>query len=333
MGVESFFVEHESPLQTPFYALRAWLGNHLLNDTSQSLEALTDKFMAAYYGAAAPVMKELLMHMVKKQSEITGDLGKFSYRNRPDFTEEYFAFYEEHIAKALELAETPDYRKHIIKERLVMEYARLRRFKDAAAKDMDVFLRQLKDDCEAVWRDWGTEGVRKNFLNTVAMYEGIDVPIPMPAEYDGYKVVHQITWKDVLDYVPVRSLHNDPEAAGGRAMRADDFRYSGLTFGYYVNVVEKFVQQHGPIPIEQIPQDGKYHYYKVGKVTLEKHGFFHAHRSWTDQWFTDHLIVPGGDNDYIAYISLKCTGPAYVKGSQDKTSAIWSDRVLLVREK
>ncbi len=116
-------------------------------------------------------------------------------------------------------------------------------------------------------------------------------------------------------------------------MRAVDYRYSGLTFGYYVNVVEKFVQQHGPIPIEQIPQDGKYHYYKVGKVTLEKHGFFHAHRSWTDQWFTDHLIVPGGDNDYIAYISLKCTGPAYVKGSQDKTSAIWSDRVLLVREK
>ena len=73
--------------------------------------------------------------------------------------------------------------------------------------------------------------------------------------------------------------------------------------------------------------------YKVGKVTLDKTGFFHAHRSWTDQWFTDHLYVPGGDNDYIAYISLKCVGPAYVKDSHDKTSAIYSDRVLLVREK
>ena len=40
-------------------------------------------------------------------------------------------------------------------------------------------------------------------------------------------------------------------------MRADDYRYSGLTFGYYVNVVEKFVQKHGPIPIEQIPQKKK----------------------------------------------------------------------------
>ena len=60
---------------------------------------------------------------------------------------------------------------------------------------------------------------------------------------------------------------------------------------------------------------------------------FHAHRSWTDQWFTEHLYVPGGDNDYIAYISLKAVGPAYVKDSKEKTSAIWSDRVLLVREK
>ena len=335
LGVENFFVEHEYPLEIPFYALRLWLGCRLLNDSSQSLDVLTDKFMAGYYGPAAPVMKELLLYMVKKQSEISGDLGNFSYRNRPDFTNEYFAFYEDRINKALERANTQDYRNHVIKERLVMEYARLRRFKSDSAGDMKAFLQRIKDDSDFVIKNCYNGGFSNSLLKTVSMYEGIETPIPMPTEYDGHKVVHQITWHDTLDYVPVRPLYNDPDAAGGRALKADDnvCGYSGLTFGYYVKGKQKFVQQHGPLPMEEIAQDGKYHFYKVGKVTLDKTGFFHAHRSWTDQWFTDHLYVPGGDNDYIAYISLKCVGPAYVKDSHDKTSAIYSDRVLLVREK
>ncbi len=335
LGIGNFFVEHEYPMQTPFYALRVWLGTRFMNDSSQSLDALTDKFIAGYYGPAAPAMKELLMFIVKKQSEITGDLGNFSYRSRPDFTKEYFAFYEGQINKALELADTPEYKAHVVKERLVMEYAMLRCFKSEAAGDMKAFFQQLKDDCSSVVKDCYNGGLYQDLLRTVSMYEGIEAPIPMPEEYDGYKVIHQITWHDTLDYVPVRQTYNDPDAAGGRAIKADDTTsgYSGMTFGYYVKGIQKFVQQHGPLPIEQIAQDGKYHFYKVGKVTLDKTGFFHAHRSWTDQWFTDHLLVPGGNNDYIAYISLKCTGPAYVKGSQDKTSVIWSDRVLLVREK
>ncbi len=333
LGVESFFVEHEFPMQIPFYALRLWLGKRLLNDSSLNLDELTDKFMAGYYGDAAPVMKELLLFMVNRQSEIKEDLGNFSYRNRPDFTEEYFATCEKHISKALELAKTPDYRKHVIMERLVMNYARLRRFKNTASSDMPAFFKFIRDDCDVVWQDWASTS--KWFLRTVAMYEGVETPIPMPEEYDGCKVIHQITWHDTLDYVPVRTVYADPDAAGGRALKAEDQAtgYSGMTFGYYVKGKQKFVQQHGPLPIDQIAQDGKYHFYKVGKVTLDKTGFFHAHRSWTDQWFTDHLYVPGGDNDYIAYISLKCVGPAYVKDSKDKVSAIYSDRVLLVREK
>ncbi len=331
-GIENFFVEHEFPLEGFFYPLRIWLGYRFMYDSSQDIDRLAEKFMAGYYGEkSAPFMMTMLSRMREEQGKVTENLGKLSFRMRPDFTKELFDFCDSQIEKALSVAENADYRKHIIMERVSIDYAKLRRFKDEASPDLKAFCDRICNDCALLTPEWGGSGIP----STLKMYEGCQVEIPMPAEIDGCKVVHQITWKDTLDYVPVRRSYDDPEAAGGRAIKAEDQTtgHSGFSFGYYVPKTKKFVQQIDPLPIDKIAQDGKYHYYKIGKVTLDETGFFHAHRSWTDQWFAEHLYVPGGDNDYIAYISLKAVGPAYVKDSKEKTSAIWSDRVLLVKEK
>ncbi|MBO4344645.1 MAG: DUF4838 domain-containing protein, partial [Victivallales bacterium] len=330
-GIESFFVEHEYPMENLFYPLRAWVGFRKINRTDENLGELTRKFLNGYYGEkAAPYMAAILGRMQEEQEKVAGDLCKLSAWARPDLSKRNFDFYDEQIAKALAAAENDDCRKHVIKERLAIDHAKLKILKGAAAADMKPFLARMLDDCNLLTADWGGSGIP----NTVKMYEDIGVDIPMPAEIDGYKVIHQITWKDALDYVPLRVPCSDPDAAGGHAIKADDKEtgYSGFCFGYYIENAEKFVQEINNFPKEKIPQDEKYHYYKVGKVTLEESGYFHSHTSWTAQWFTDHLIVPGGDNDYIAYISLKAVGPNYVKGSK-QSSAIWSDRVLLVREK
>ena len=332
-GIENVFVEHEQPMIVPFHPLRNWLGHQLMNDSGKDIDALRDRFIAAYYGEkAAPFMTAILELMLSGQRQITKNLCKLSFSGRPDYSREYFASYDVLIEKALAVTDNPEFRKHIIMLRLQLGFAKLKALKSEASSDFKAFIAQMRGDYTMLVPELGGSS---EMVNALAMYENIDGEIPMPAEIDGYKVVHQITWRERVDYVPVRRLFNDPDAAGGRTQKAEDQNsgYSGCSFGYYVPKTKKFVQQIDPLPIEKIAQDGKYHYYKIGKVTLDETGFFHAHRSWTDQWYTDHLFIPGGDNDYIAYISLKCTGPAYVKGSQDKTSAIWTDRVLLVREK
>ena len=330
MGLKSIFVEHERSLEIPFYPLRIWLGRKFLNDTSHDIFELTDKFMPAYYGEnAAPIMKELLMYIRACQDAVPEKLGSLTIFQRYDLTKEYFAHCNELLEKALTTTTNPDYRKHIIKERLALNLCNLRRHRD---KEGQGLAKQLKEDCMTVWRDWATTDRKNNFLKMMNRFEEIAVPLPVPEEYDGMKVVHQLTWHDI--YIGVkREIIEDKDAFGGYALFADDAKYSGFTAGYYNPHTKQHAAIMKPLPIDLIPQDEKYHFYRLGKVTLAPRGYFYAHASWRLQWYTHGLFSPDGDNDYIAYISLKAVGPAYVKGSTQKTSSIYSDRLLLVRPK
>ncbi|MBO4344755.1 MAG: hypothetical protein J5833_03305, partial [Victivallales bacterium] len=312
---------------------RIWLGRRLMINVELDIMALTDQFLPAYYGEqAAPLMKELLFYMKDCQDKVPENLGKLPLLQRYDLTPEYFSACDAIIEKALAKADNADYRKHIQKERLVLDMANLKKNKSNAAKDMQALYARMRDDCNAVWREWTAAGGRDNILNSIDMLHEAATPLPAPAEHDGCKVVHQITWKERIDY-PNTRIEKDADAFGGRAIVATDKTWSGFSTGYYIPNTKTYFGRILPQPIDKIPQDEKYHFYKLGKVTLDKGGYFYAHNSWHIQWFTDHLYVPGGDNDYIAYISLKAVGPAYVKDSKKKESAIYSDRVLLVREK
>ena len=333
LGIDTVFVEHERPLENYFYALRIWLGRRFLNDTSLDIMELTDRFLPAYYGEqAAPFMKEMLFYIRKCQEPIPENLGKVPLPLRRDFSKEFFSTCYGLIDKALAVTDNADYRKHIVKERLALDFVNLKKYKSEAATDIAKFCDRMREDCNLVWREWTTTIGKDKFLASINMFQDAATPYPLPAEHDGYKVIHQLTWKERIDYSQVR-IKDDAEAFGGRAIVAEDMTWSGLSFGYYVPNPKKHFGKTPALPIDKIPQDGKYHFYKLGKVTLDAGGYFYAHNSWHIRWFTDHLFVPGGDNDYIAYISLKAQGPAYVKDSKDAKSTVSSDRVLLVREK
>ncbi|MBQ7651410.1 MAG: DUF4838 domain-containing protein [Victivallales bacterium] len=333
LGIDTLFVEHERPFDNAFYALRIWLGRRFMNDTSLDIMEQTDRFLAAYYGEkAAPFMKEMLLYIRKCQDAIPENLGKLPLPMRKDFSKEFFATCYGLVDKALAETDNADYRKHIIKERFFLDLVNLKKFKAEAAKDIPSMCDRMREDFSMVWREWATTTGGDNFIANINMLQDAATPLPAPAEHDGYKVIHQISWKEKIDY-NTRFIEDDNEAFGGRAIVAEDKTWSGFSYGYYVPNTKKYFGRTNALPIDKIPQDGKYHFYKLGKVTLDAGGYFYAHNSWHIQWFTDHLYVPGGDNDYIAYISLKAVGPAYVKDSKDTVSAIYSDRVLLVREK
>ena len=127
----------------------------------------------------------------------------------------------------------------------------------------------------------------------------------------------------------------DPNAAGGMAYRLGQkttidgtllFR-KPLTIGVY----DKTNKKDGPhITIEStnIPQDGKYHLYKIGEYAISERTFV-----WTGDWriqvYLNKAYFPPLARRMEIYVSIKVCGPAYVKDSADENS-ISVDRVILV---
>jgi hypothetical protein len=81
----------------------------------------------------------------------------------------------------------------------------------------------------------------------------------------------------------------------------------------------------------KIPQDSRYHWYKVGSFNISPGVQLCIHWSWSIHPALDAAYEPCSmDNMRDVYVSLKLTGPAYVKGATDENS-IFVNRILLVK--
>ena len=85
---------------------------------------------------------------------------------------------------------------------------------------------------------------------------------------------------------------------------------------------------------DEIPPDGRYHVHRIGRITVKKGTTVWAVEGRRLGVTVDRLFVDGakdpGANEWDAYVSLKVTGPAYVKGASDP-NGVWLDRALLVK--
>ena len=86
--------------------------------------------------------------------------------------------------------------------------------------------------------------------------------------------------------------------------------------------------------LRQVPQDEKYHWYKLnGKIDLREKSYFWGH-SWAIQFNTTSIYVLSDgiadNNVWECWFNAKFTGPAYVPGSK-KENAIYVDMVVLTR--
>ncbi len=88
------------------------------------------------------------------------------------------------------------------------------------------------------------------------------------------------------------------------------------------------------VPPEDIPQDGRYHLYHVGRICVQEGTTVWALEGARLGVNVDRIFEADADdpavNEWDAYISLKLQGPAYVRGSR-QPNGVWMDRVLLVR--
>ena len=100
-------------------------------------------------------------------------------------------------------------------------------------------------------------------------------------------------------------------------------------------------KEYGPtltIAKADVPQDGKYHLYKMGRWRILPGTRLWGHKSWTVGCLDIEYAYrpPGPDatpdaNDWDVWVSAKFTGPAYIRGSPDKENGYYMDRVILVR--
>lgn len=126
----------------------------------------------------------------------------------------------------------------------------------------------------------------------------------------------------------------DPDAAGGKTLH-----YTGegpqdherpLGFGVYDSPRRVF----GPsvtLKDADVPQDEKYHWYKVGRFPVTDGTLLWAH--WTGLLSVplDRVYDPAEQkHERDIWVSLKVTGPAYVKDSK-QPNAVSLDRVIVVK--
>jgi hypothetical protein len=283
-------------------------------------------------------MKELLNYMIKRESEVKANLNGLAPRQRPDLDETFFRKTNELVEKALALADTPMYKKHVRKERFVLDYANLRRNRTNIFFDTKVFSARLKSDFE-LHAPLYLKGVQlEKFRNNVdAGLTGLVTKIPAPKLPENYEPVIDLPWPWLNEFRRSKRV-SMPDAAGGKAIcMADIPSYGGaVRMGFY-NVSTPKNSRSLTLPKSKIPQDEKFHLYHIGTITLGPEGYFWAHPTWNIQIPSNQFhnpYDPSGKkvNEYELFMSVKAEGPNYVKGSK-KVSSLSIDRIILARKK
>lgn len=164
---------------------------------------------------------------------------------------------------------------------------------------------------------------------------------PVPAEFQKYKV-EQITSNRFSSLKELKryglKLVNDPAAIDGKAMtvqpakqeEADKIHQKDFVMGIQGRTSKKALAWKR-IKLAHIPQDEKYHWIQVGKVKLEPNTVFFGH-SWMIQQNLSQFYNADdpAQNNVTVMVSIKFTGPAYVKNSKQK-NGVFIDRFLILK--
>jgi len=157
----------------------------------------------------------------------------------------------------------------------------------------------------------------------------------LPEQFRGLpsRQVWDFNWTTFPCWPCSLQLEADSDAAGGYAIPSNNYS-DALVFGIGINPFEQAPGEKAVAysmsrlkPVEA-PQDGKYHLYKIGRANVGKYTVISA---CGNEIPIGRAYNPeSGDNQWDCYVSMRVTGPAYIKGSTGTNSA-WLDRILLVK--
>ena len=368
-GVECFFAETPDYMDAgqQFIPLKFWLAYQLLADPYQPVEPVIQIFMDGYFGGASKPMREYLRYQRRRIDE---EAQFQALRNEPHKLKhldlEFFVTSQRLFDEAEALVEPASLEaKHVEVERFTLDGALLylwpwleRKLPEGDSMPFDhggMIARYGRG-----WRSL----VRSRYSRIYSHQKlslnkdgklldrmvGLFRDPQLPEQFRGLppRDVADFNWLTFSNFRPGRQTFvADDEAAGGMTatftvksriqkaerggdqadVAAEEQHRKALTFGV----------TGGPTIIlepEQIPQDGKYHLHKIGRIRVKPGTMVWALEGKRLGVNVDRIFKPGSEdpavNDWNAYISLKLQGPAYVQGST-RPNGTWMDRVLLVK--
>jgi hypothetical protein len=143
------------------------------------------------------------------------------------------------------------------------------------------------------------------------------------------------------DFYPGNLIVADSAAAGGKSLRLRDTSVQGHGSPPVFGLFDEDRNERGPtltIAKEDIPQDGLFHLYKVGRWRILPGTRLWGHKSWLvscleleNAYSPPGPDAPANANEWEVWVSAKFTGPAYIRDSRDTENGYFMDRIILVK--
>lgn len=337
-GVEGVMTEYGiDPLKPQmFFALDNYVALQLMYDVSQNPEMLIDRFMKGYYGAAAPEMRAILDSLrdgVKKHPErqVSMSVGRWNF-STPEFLQKTWQLLE-----AAEAKTSGEYRARVHTEMITPLWEIIGRRNETEKLFPD--FNELKRKCRELTmanllkneakRPEGTKE-KPTYLNQL---DALLMELPCPPKFmeqrDQIMIFGAPNFTDNPRYdCPVI---DDADSPTGKAVSYRKAVKLPLRLGVANRDVS--TKEWGRSIIQHAPQDEKYHWYCMPRITFGSKTWMHGFNGPLRIDLTSAYRIPAGVeepdfNVYDVWYSLKFEGPAYVKGSR-KENAISIDYVVL----
>ena len=327
LGVARYMAEDESPLSRSFAMLQHWLLLKLADDPSLDEKTLVRRFMRGYYRSACKPMTDYLDYLVSRQEESRRFLDR-------EFFEKANALMDE--AERLAAGDEKALR-HVRWERIVIDRSMYDVLGDLIKQGYSYdrekvtarFLPNRKDQIEN-WSGFKARHARPLVSKRLAEAESearlySHYPVAIPDEFKGREVV-ALEWNQIVP--GGANVVDDPDAAAGAAFYNPKYEYK-LPFylGYYAPKEHKGETVSFEAR-EDVPQDEKYHLYRMGETVIMSPMYFHFDPTWEFRRYMQTVgIVPSAWN---VWISMKLQGPAFVEGSKLENRVL-IDRVFYVK--
>ena len=375
-GAESVFVETPDYMDAgqQFIPLKFWLGYQLLVDPQQPADPLIATFMDGYFGVASDSMREYLRYQRKRIDadaqfkKLRDEPHKLANLDLEFFKKSQMLF--DNAESRVEVVSLEA--KHIAVERFTLDGALLflwpwLEHELPAGETMPFDRAALIQRYERGWKVLVSSRYSRIYTQDKNSFNADGKMLPrmlslfrdsqLPEQFRDLppRDVADFNWLTFSQITPRQKFIPDDEAVGGmtatftvrnRIQRAEEGgtatetgkaeqHRKPLVFG--TGIGKRLTDKKTiTIPPEDIPKDGKYHLYHLGRIHVQEGTTVWALEGGRLGVNVDRVFDPAARtakaNEWDAYISLKLQGPAYVKGSKD-TNGAWMDRVLLVRRK
>lgn len=349
-GCSGVFVDHQGfNERSGFSELQAYLMLQLMQDVDCDAKAVIKEFTDYLYGSAGPPMRTYLAELEqgrKAMVELPPRVGyksdSYDERTFPYLTIPSIHRWQTNFDRMVALtADEPDALANVRLARRELDLATLWKWFDLQEAHPTYYT-----DHEAVAERINTIDQHKSAIMTrtrplgeaamqdfLAVIEGGGRQRPLPAEFAGIDRSRIRVFLPTTRARDMRETHVvDPDAAFGYAVRVHkpDMPFQ---VGFYQWL------SHDPPQGKEVARlgldrdditPGAYQLVKLGTVTVtEDCWLWFSAQSWqTHLRVGERLCVPGEDNRWDAYVSLKFQGPTY--GGDENADEVLVDRIIFV---